>query len=678
VTALILLATAPSATAQTQTFTSSTPVALSAASAAAPYPSTIEVAGMGGTIGDVNVTLNGVTLASSNLDLLLVAPDGTATLLSSDVPTVGITGQNWTFDDAAASEQPGSALTGIFKPTDVDPLGDSDTLPDPATAEYGSLLSGFDNGDPNGTWQLYAADSNTILPISIGSIAGWSLQLTTVTGLSGSAPASKDFGQVAAATTSAAQTFTITNVGDAAMTLTSTALGGPDASNFLLSANSCLNSTLDPGLACTIDVAFRPASGGVKSALLALGDDTGGAGLTIPLTGTGLAPVISISPGAVDFGTFTLGGAIAERNFVITNTGTAPLSAPAYGLHGPDATSFLLKGLPCPTLAPGESCAVTAAFAPRSAGTKQATFRVASYVPPASAEMPLTGTAVAAQAPTETGSNNVDFESASFTGPTTVGQPTTLHVQASDDKQPVTGLLVNFGEKLGLYGASACVAGVKKGGSTSFDVPYTFTEPGPHTITVTVIAGGCGKADARTTTFSITVDSAKAARRVARAAATVAGPEVTSKCKNATLRPSKAQAKLLVKALLCVLNEQRKLYKLKPLTLSKKLGKAALAHTRAMVGGKFFAHQGPREAALAKRLSKAKYRGAAGENLAAGASTLASPVAIVNGWMHSDTHRANVLYKRWKTVGIGFLAQFPLATSAQPVATYTADFGIKK
>jgi hypothetical protein len=37
-----------------------------------------------------------------------------------------------------------------------------------------------------------------------------------------------------------------------------------------------------------------------------------------------------------------------------------------------------------------------------------------------------------------------------------------------------------------------------------------------------------------------------------------------------------------------------------------------------------------------------------------------------------------VLYKRWKTVGVGFLARFPLATSARPVATFTAEFGVKK
>ena len=76
------------------------------------------------------------------------------------------------------------------------------------------------------------------------------------------------------------------------------------------------------------------------------------------------------------------------------------------------------------------------------------------------------------------------------------------------------------------------------------------------------------------------------------------GPQIKSKCKDATPAPSRAKTKQIVAALLCIMNEQRKLAKLKPLKSSTKLTKAALAHTRAMIGGAFFAHQGPSEPAL--------------------------------------------------------------------------------
>jgi uncharacterized protein YkwD len=96
-----------------------------------------------------------------------------------------------------------------------------------------------------------------------------------------------------------------------------------------------------------------------------------------------------------------------------------------------------------------------------------------------------------------------------------------------------------------------------------------------------------------------------------------------------------------------------------------------------MISGQFFAHQGPKEAGLAARLKKAKYRGSAGENIGAGGGPLGSPMQMVNGWMHSTLHRANLLSKSWKTVGIGFMAKFPLPNSYQPVATYTTDFGVR-
>jgi uncharacterized protein YkwD len=275
--------------------------------------------------------------------------------------------------------------------------------------------------------------------------------------------------------------------------------------------------------------------------------------------------------------------------------------------------------------------------------------------------------------------NAPQIQSAAFDSPLVAGQDANLHVVARDADSPVTGLIVDFGETLGLFAESACQTGQKnEGGTVAFDIPYRYLSPGTHTLTLTILSGGCGEAQATQTTQTVTV-AAAAFRAFFRAqtADTLAGPPITSKCKNATMSPARAQTKAIVKALLCVMNEQRKLFKLKPLKSSKKLAKAAVAHSRSMVLGSFFAHQGPSEAALPARLRKVKYRGSAGENIGAGAGVLGSPLKMVDGWMHSTLHRANLLSKRWRAVGIGFLAQYPLKTAAQPVATYTTDFGPK-
>jgi uncharacterized protein YkwD len=238
--------------------------------------------------------------------------------------------------------------------------------------------------------------------------------------------------------------------------------------------------------------------------------------------------------------------------------------------------------------------------------------------------------------------------------------------------------MVDFGEALGLWAESACIEGQPAaGGTVQFDVPYRYLGPGPHTVTITVLSGGCGQSQSTQQTKIVTVAGAAASRK-AHTSASIPGPPVTSKCKNAQTSPTRVQTKAIVKALLCVMNEQRKLFKLKPLMISKRLSKAALAHTQAMVLGGFFAHQGPSEPALAARLKKAKFAGAtAGENIGAGSGNLGTPVGMVDGWMHSPLHRANLLSKRWRAVGVGFLAQYPIKSAARPVATYTTDFGTK-
>jgi uncharacterized protein YkwD/subtilisin-like proprotein convertase family protein len=279
-----------------------------------------------------------------------------------------------------------------------------------------------------------------------------------------------------------------------------------------------------------------------------------------------------------------------------------------------------------------------------------------------------------------------EIKSATFNSPPVAGQDTTLTVVARDPDSQVTGIIVDFGEPLGLWAESACIKGAPNtGGTVSFDVPYRYLGPGDHTVTLTVLSGGCGAAQATQQTFTVTVRGAGSARAhraddtvppTSPDTPTTPTPAKPGQCADANTDPTAANSKLVIAALLCVMNQQRAKLKLKPLVLSARLGKAALAHSRAMVAGRFFAHQGPREAALGARLRKVKYTGSGGENIGAGGGPLGTAAGMVNGWMHSKLHKANLLNPRWRAVGIGFLPQFPLRTPARPVATYTTDFGL--
>jgi uncharacterized protein YkwD len=67
---------------------------------------------------------------------------------------------------------------------------------------------------------------------------------------------------------------------------------------------------------------------------------------------------------------------------------------------------------------------------------------------------------------------------------------------------------------------------------------------------------------------------------------------------------------------------------------------------------------------------------AVGENIAWATLWMATPKAIVAGWMASPGHRANILDATFRETGIG-VSPHPLASLAhgQAGAIYTQDFG---
>ena len=146
---------------------------------AAPYPSTIPVSGVVGSVIKAMVTLNGLTHAfPHDVSVLLVSPAGRNVLLMSH--TGGghsVTNLTVTFDDAAGGMLPNSNpdFSGIYRPS-VYPGPVVFPAPAPLPA-YGSLLAAVAGYDPNGIWSLYVFDDTT--GDSGYIMSGWSLSLTT-------------------------------------------------------------------------------------------------------------------------------------------------------------------------------------------------------------------------------------------------------------------------------------------------------------------------------------------------------------------------------------------------------------------------------------------------------------------------------------------------------------------
>jgi YVTN family beta-propeller protein len=112
-------------------------------------------------------------------------------------------------------------------------------------------------------------------------------------------PASLAFGSQTVSTTSAEQSITITSTGDANFLISSIAVTGVNAGDFLESTNCPINGAgLVPGNSCGIFVTFAPTAIGARTASVVITDNLGnvpGSQQTVPLTGTGadVAPVAS-------------------------------------------------------------------------------------------------------------------------------------------------------------------------------------------------------------------------------------------------------------------------------------------------------------------------------------------------------------------------------------------------
>ena len=135
------------------------------------------------------------------------------------------------------------------------------------------------------------------------------------------------------------------------------------------------------------------------------------------------------------------------------------------------------------------------------------------------------------------------------------------------------------------------------------------------------------------------------------------------------------------KAVVCLLNKQRKSQGISKLDNDRKLQRAAQKHNDLMVDKKCFAHECPGESSLEQRLRSVDYlrggltRWAYGENIAYGEKGRSTPKSIVSAWMKSSGHRANILNPLFKEIGVGITDGTPYSRKAKG-GTYTTDFGL--
>jgi uncharacterized protein YkwD len=147
-------------------------------------------------------------------------------------------------------------------------------------------------------------------------------------------------------------------------------------------------------------------------------------------------------------------------------------------------------------------------------------------------------------------------------------------------------------------------------------------------------------------------------------------------CASGSAMPASSNLNAVSASILCLLNAERASHGMPGFHLNSQLSHAAGPFARLMVAKRFFAHESGSSTPLS-RIRRTGYvhgRWQIGENIAWGSGALATPQAIVNGWMHSPGHRANILHAAFRDIGIGVTLGAP-GPGLSGGAVYVTDFG---
>jgi hypothetical protein len=334
-----------------------------------------------------------------------VSTPASVTLTNTGAGTLTITGINKSGTNAADFTATGTCV------------GASVTVAPGATCTLGATFSPTATGTRTATLTVASnAPTNPAISLSgTGSavpVAAASLSVGSLT-----------FPTQTISTTSAARTVTLTNTGNAALSVTQVAT----TPNPEFAATSNCVGTVNAGASCTISVTFTPSAAGTRSGTLSITSNAATSPNTITLAGTSVlaaTPIATCQSTAVAFPMTNVGVMSSGLSTTLTNTGNAPLQITGVAIGGTNASDFRLgAGNTCAvgTLAVGASCLLEVAFQPSSSGTKSATVTITHNASGGSTTVAVSGTAATPTSTSTTGPTGGTSPSSSALAPSNVG-----------------------------------------------------------------------------------------------------------------------------------------------------------------------------------------------------------------------------------------------------------------
>jgi alpha-tubulin suppressor-like RCC1 family protein len=174
--------------------------------------------------------------------------------------------------------------------------------------------------------------------------------------------------------------FTVTNSGNATVSLGAVYITGPAAADFTASSglnypgNVC-GALLAPQTSCTTNLSFFPSQIGLRSATLHLPDSASNSPQAVQLSGIGLAPVYA-TPASIYFGPVAVGNTSRDWLVTLNNTTNQAVSIQSIAFSGPGAQDFSYTTTSCISVVAPGVCYLHLSFTPHAVGDISATLSI--------------------------------------------------------------------------------------------------------------------------------------------------------------------------------------------------------------------------------------------------------------------------------------------------------------
>ena len=323
-------------------------------------------------------------------------------------------GFNWstaigTFVFPGCSGSPSFTLTAVPSTLTVSQgsNGTSTITVVPANGFSGSVTLSA-SGMPSGVTAGFSPNpttSTSTLTLTASATAALGTSTVTITGTSGSltatttvtltvtasgpvvtlSPTALVFAKTVVGTTTTAKSVTMTNTGSATLNISSIVISGDFAQ--ATSTKPC-GSTLASGKNCIIKVTFTPTQLGLRTGNITITDNASNSPQTVPLSGTGIAPV-TLTPVSATYSARTVGTTSLPKTFNLKNNQSVALNSIVISTTG----DFSVSATTCAaSLAAKTNCTISVVFTPTLVGTRTGKVSVADNASNSPQASNLTGT----------------------------------------------------------------------------------------------------------------------------------------------------------------------------------------------------------------------------------------------------------------------------------------------